>query len=161
MKKVVTIIFILLILTLVFTSITKFIKNLVLNVDEKNQQNIQSLNSIVPNKTLPKWVKNDYFIPNGFWINQSSNQNLIIGNKYFLIQTLFMKEKCFMGVFFLKKIINNDLYFSSAKKYPYSRLKQYSQLKSYKIETIILSENNLPIFDKIQNCSEWVKIENF
>ena len=85
---------------------------------------------------------------------------LLEGKKYFLVQTILNKERCFFGMFFLKKIQKNDLVFKTEKAFSSSRLKQYSQIKSIKMRTVIFSENDLNFLGKIQNCSELVKFEN-
>jgi hypothetical protein len=158
MKKLVTIFFIVLISILVITSIVKLIKNLSLNYNDKNYQQMDK--NFETNHSVPKWIKHDYFLPNGSWIIQNPNYPLIVGKKYFLIQTVLNEEKCFYGMFFLKKIQKNDLFFKTDKEYSTSRLKQYSRIKSIKITTIIFSEDDLSFLGKIQNCSEWVKIGN-
>ena len=158
MKNLVKIFFIILITTLIITSVIKLIKNFNFDYNEKNNHILRYSNH--PTNSIPKWIKQDYILPQGTWARYNANDIFILGKKYFLIQTILNGDRCFYGMFFLKKIQNNNLVFKAEKPYSSSRLKQYSKLKSIKIATTIYSEEELFVLGKIQNCSEWVKIEN-
>ncbi len=158
MKKLVTIFLIALITILVLTSIIKLIRNL--NYSNGGSHQFREAKSFETERSIPKWIKRDYLLPNGSWALKNLASHLISGKKYFLVQTILNEEKCFFGMFFLKRMHENDLYFKIDKSNFNSRLKQYSRLKSKKMITIIFSEEDFSLFGKIQNCSEWVKIEN-
>ena len=158
MKNLITIFLIILITTLVLTSVIKLIKNLNYN-NEKTYQ-VGERKNIETNQSIPKWIKHDYLLPNGSWVLQNLSSPLVFGKKYFLVQKILNEEKCFFGMVFLKKIQGNNLYFKIDKSYFISRLRQYSRIKSKKIITVVFSEEDFPVLGKIQNCNEWVKIEN-
>ncbi len=158
MKNLITIFLIVLLTILVLTSLIKLIKNL--NNSNTSDYNMIESKNVEIIQPIPKWIKNNYFLPNGSWEIQGLDRQLIPGKKYFLVQNILNVEKCFFGIVFYSKMQNNNLYFKSDKQFNISRLKQYSKIKSKKIITNVYSEKDISILGKIQNCSEWVKIEN-
>lgn len=148
-----------LILILLSTSIIKLINNLV-SVDENKITSNELNKSNNKIKYDSKWRKNIYIVPKNQLISLISEKIFEIGNKYFIIHEILNEDRCFLGIFSLDKIQNNNLYFSYHKRNVYSRLKNYSEIKLKKIFIIISSEENFRKLENMQNCSEWVKIEN-
>ena len=64
MKKLVTIVFIILITVLVITSVIKLIRNLSLNDNNSSVQHMGGANRFEANRSIPKWIKRDYLLPN-------------------------------------------------------------------------------------------------
>ena len=119
-----------------------FIKNNNLG-DFKNKDNM--------NLSIPKSFKYDYFLVKGSWELFKNSNELHLGNKYFLIQSVLENDKCFLGLFFLTKIYNNNLIFKSDKSKYQSKMFKYANINSLNIITYIYAQNEINILTIIQN----------
>jgi len=151
MKKIITLFLIIAVIVLIFSSLFKVYKSL--NIDKNNQLK----NNYSMLKNIPKEMKYDYFIMKDNWILYHESLNLIIGKKYLLLHSIDGKYICFLGLFFLNKNINNNLSFKSDKSKYQSKLYKYSNMKSFKLITLIVDFNEIEKLKNIQNCSEWIK----
>ncbi|WP_397600509.1 hypothetical protein [Silvanigrella sp.] len=151
MKKMITYFLIIAVIFLIFTSLFKLFKNI--NVNKSIQ--FKNNNSLLYN--IPKAMKYDYFIFKGSWDLYKESFMLIIGNKYYLLHSINGEDICYLGLFFLNKNNNNNLYFKSDKTNYTSKMFKYSNMKSLKLVTIIVNFNDIEKIKNIQNCSEWIK----
>lgn len=125
----------------------------------KKNSSIPAYSGDSKNGRLAKKYKFDFFLSNGNWEYKFKDDKLNIGKNYFLIEFISDYEKCFLGTFFLKKITDNNIFFSSLKKLNQSKLSLYATVYSKKVKTYVISENKIDSeVSMLESCDNWVKV---
>jgi hypothetical protein len=157
MKKVVTLLFVLCICFLIFSSLFRLFQGFKTYQTEKEESVYEKKNSLLHKETY--WIKNDFIVVFGYWKIPSGKNFLEINQKYYLIQKINEEEQCFIGKFFLKKKSDKSLIFSGDRENKNSKLNLYAKINNQNYYIHIIPDF-LYTQEKIQNCKEWIKIEN-
>ncbi|WGL61490.1 hypothetical protein QEJ31_07790 [Pigmentibacter sp. JX0631] len=125
------------------------IKQIPNSVNKKNHYLSQSM--------LKKY-KYELYVKNSSWSFLSSLDKLQIGEFYNLIEFIDNSEKCYLGIFYLRKFDDSGIYFRSEKKIGESKLLKFSQVYNKTLQTKIFSSNSISTENLLlSDCTNWVK----
>ncbi len=121
-----------------------------------------SINTVVlhnNNYEIIKKYRYGYFVSNDKWKFKFLHDKLIVGNFYYLIENIDLLNKCFRGLYYLKKTNEQGIYFASETKEYKSKLALYAKIYEKNFITYIVSENILDTeIVNLEYCENWVKM---
>lgn len=108
---------------------------------------------------IMKKYRYGYFVYNDKWKFKYKDDKLVTGKFYYLIEQIDEINNCFLGLFYLKNISEQGVFFGSEKKEVNSKLELYAKIYAKNIIKYVISENILDTeLANLEYCENWVKL---
>ncbi len=167
MKKLISILFSIVIIFIVIYAMFKFLNGIQKQKDkslshfENKSINISGLKSkyqyIIEGMF---WDKNDLCVNIDQFQVKPNQVDLIQNQKYYLFLNLADQDKCYFGDFIYKNLSNNFFIFSKWRSFKADKFINYANYINENIMLIVYNESHFYAEKNKQNCQFWVKIKS-